>query len=153
MVEDEPEAYMDDTLRSIAISPRERLAHIEDALIRIDAKLDLRFDAVEKRLSAVESTQVGQASTAEFVQKATVLADEAAKKASALADEQTRTAANLAKEAAGKAVALADDQKDLDLAVKTLTTRLDAFDKKFWTAAGIGAAAVFGSGIIGYFIK
>ena len=77
MTENEPEAYRDDTLRSIGISPRERLAHIEAALKNIDEKLDIRFDSVELRLTNVERAQEGQASTAEFVAEAKKLLEQA----------------------------------------------------------------------------
>lgn len=153
MTDEEPEAYVDESLRSISISPRERLAHIEETLLRIDEKLDIRFDAVEKRISLVENAQAGQASTAEFVAKATVLADEAAKTAATLAKEATETAAGLAKEAASKATVLADDQKKLDAAVKALVVRLDAFDRKIAWYSGAGAVLIFASGILGYFLK
>ncbi len=149
-MESEPEAYVDESLRSIGISPRERLAHIEDALVQIDKKLDVRFDAVERRLNKVEAVQAGQASTAEFVTKATELANEAAKKAAVLADEATKTAAGLAKDAAGKAAILADDQKKFDLNLIALNARLDGFDRKVAWFTGAAAVLVFVSGFIGY---
>lgn len=152
MVDGEPEAYGDETLRSISISPRERLAHIEDALAKIDAKLDLRFDSVEKRLTMVEQTQAGQASTEQFVADAKKLADEETKKAASLADAATKKAADLATGVDAKAVVLADQQRDLNTAVEKLGTRLDSFDRKFWTLAGVGTAALFVAGFIGYFI-
>ena len=96
MAHDEPEAYKDDTLRSIAISPRERLEHIESTLVEISEKLDVRFDSVELRLTKVETVQAGQVSTAEFVTEAKKLADEESKKAAGLADEATKKAAELA---------------------------------------------------------
>lgn len=152
MTDNEPEAYKDDTLRSISISPRERLAHIEDALLKIDSKLDMRFDGVEKRLTAVENAQAGQATTAEFVREARILADEASQKAKDLADAATKKATDLASGVDAKAVVIADEQKNLASAVEALTVRLNGFDRKFWTAAGGGVVLVFVSGLIGYFI-
>lgn len=46
-MEGEPEAYRDDTLRSIGISPRERLERIEKMLETIDGKLDGKVDMTE----------------------------------------------------------------------------------------------------------
>ena len=148
----------DDTLRGIGISPRERLSHIEEALVKIDEKLDIRFDSVEKRLGAVESTQAGQASIAEFAAEAKKLADEAAKTAAGLADEATRKAADLADSAAGKATALAEDQKKFDLNLVAANKRLDdtqarqdRFDRKVAWFGGLGAALVGASYFISYF--
>lgn len=141
-----------DDLRSISISPRERLVHIEEALVKIDAKLDLRFDSVEKRLTKVESIQAGNASTSEFVAKATELADAAAKTAANLADEATKTAAALAKDAATKASLLAEDQKKFDLALTAVQARQDRFDRKVAWFGGLGAALVAASGLVGFFI-
>lgn len=45
-MEGEPEAYVDDTLRSAGISPRERLERIENILTRMDEKLDNKADAL-----------------------------------------------------------------------------------------------------------
>ncbi len=149
----EPEAYVDDTLRSIGISPRERLAHIESALEKIDQKLDVRFDTVEKRLTAVENAQAGQTSTAVLVSKAQVLAEETAKEATKLADERTKTAADLAKDASAKATVLAEDQKKLDTATDALKIRMDAFDRKLSWYSGAAAVAVFAAGLVGYFIR
>ena len=141
-----------DDLRSIGISPRERLAHIEAALARIDEKLDVRFDVVEARLSAVESTQAGQASIAEFAADAKKLADEASRTAAGLADEATKKAADLATEVDKKARALASDQSDFNIALTTMKERQDRFDRKVAWFGGLGAALVAASGLIGYFI-
>ena len=162
-MENEPEAYVNDTLRSIAISPRERLANIEAEQVSVrellgirfdslDKKLDVRFDAIERRLTTVETVQAGQASTTDFVQKATMLADEASTKARVLADEATKLAAELAKDASSKAIVLAEDQRQLDTDVKTLTAKLEAFDRKLAWFAGAGAVLVFVAGFVGYFI-
>ena len=51
-VEGEPEAYVDESLRSIAISPRERLARIEALLVTIEQKLD--YKASQADLLALE---------------------------------------------------------------------------------------------------
>ena len=156
----------DDTLRSIGISPRERLAHIEAALGKISEKLDVRFDAVEHRLSAVETAQAGQTSTAEFSAKAADLADTAAKKAADLADAATKKAADLADAATDKAADLAQAQKALAQDVANFQLRLESFhevhvafdarqnsfDRKVAWFGGLGAALVFAAGIIGYFI-
>lgn len=153
----EPEAYKDDTLRSISISPRERLERIETMLVKIDEKMDLRFDSVEKRIGAVEATQAGQASTAEFVSKATALAEEASTRAAGLARTETERATALAVDAAGKATLLADGQKDFQTAVTTdlgsFKTRLDTFDRKVAWFAGVGATLIVVSGGIGYLVK
>lgn len=53
-VDGEPEAYRDDNLKSISISPRERLARIEEMLAKIDLKIDFRFDQIDKRVWALE---------------------------------------------------------------------------------------------------
>ena len=162
-----PPSGDDDTLRSISISPRDRLEHIEEALTRIDAKLDTRFDSVEGRLSAVEAAQAGQASTAEFLAKARELAEETSQKAAGLADLETKKAAALAADATRKAVDLADQHKALQQEVTNFKMRLEtfhgvhvafderqnAFDKKVAWFGGIGAALVAVSGFIGYFIK
>ena len=161
-----PASENDDTLRGIGISPRERLEHIEDALTKIDSKLDTRFDAVEGRLSTVETAQAGQASTAEFLAKARELAEETSQKAAGLADLETKKAAALADTATRKAVDLADQQKALQQEVTNFKMRLEtfhavhvafderqnAFDKKVAWFGGLGAAAVFAAGLVGYFI-
>lgn len=153
-----PEEHVD-TGDDLGISPRARLRHIEEALTKIDAKLDMRFDSVEARLTVVESTQAGQASTAEFVARAAKLADEDANKAKKLADEATRKAAELALSAEAKATVLADEQKSFqtaighfETAVKAFGARLDAFDRKVAWFGGVGAALVFVSGFIGYLV-
>ena len=152
-----------DEVLSLGISPARRLENIESALTRIDAKLDMRFDSVEARLTKVEQAQAGQSTTAEFVAAASKLASEAAAeakklsdekddKAKGLADEKTALAAGLATTAADKALVLADEQRKFDLLLTALSKRQDTSDRKFWTLAGIGTAAVFVSGVIGYFI-
>ena len=143
----------DDSLRSISISPRERLAHIEEALERIDMKLDLRFGMVENRLTKVENTQAGQASIAELVEKAKILAEAESAKAAGLAKEATDTAASLAKDAASKAATLAEGQKEIDEVVIGLRKEVEAFGRKLSVYAGVGTGAVFVSGVIGYFIN
>jgi hypothetical protein len=55
----EPEAYVDDSLRSIGISPRERLARIESLLVTMDSKLDNKANradvlALETRVWEIE---------------------------------------------------------------------------------------------------
>ena len=155
----------DDDLRGIGISPRERLAHIEESLIKIDSKLDIRFDLVEKRLGAVENAQAGQASTAEFLAKARELAEETSAKAAGLAATETEKAVALVDVATQKALDLADQQKNLQQSVTNLETKISAnassledfdvrqdhFDKKVSWGGGIAAAAVFASYFIGYF--
>ena len=59
-VDGEPEAYVDDSLRSIGISPRERLARIETLLVTIEQKLDNKasqadFLALEQRVREIET--------------------------------------------------------------------------------------------------
>lgn len=61
MAENEPET-VDDTLRSIGISPRERLGRIEALLTRMDEKLDNKADAsmvsnLAARISALELSE------------------------------------------------------------------------------------------------
>lgn len=148
----ETEAYRDDTLRSIAISPRERLAHIEETLSNIDKKLDTRFDSLEDRIAKVENVQSSQASIAVLAQKAVDLADAESKKAAGLAKTATDTAADLAKDATEKAADLANDQKDLVATVKFLTDRLDIFDRKLAWAMGAGAVLVALAGWAGHLI-
>lgn len=58
-MEGEPEAYVDESLRSIGISPRERLARIETLLVAIEGKLDNKADKadivqLEARIWAIE---------------------------------------------------------------------------------------------------
>ena len=55
----EPEAYKDDSLRGISISPRERLERIENLLGVINGKLDQKADkadlgALEVRVRGLE---------------------------------------------------------------------------------------------------
>jgi len=55
----EPEAYVDESLRSISISPRERLARIETLLVAIEGKLDSKANKsdiiqLEARIWAIE---------------------------------------------------------------------------------------------------
>ncbi len=50
----EPEAYRDETLRSISISPKERLQRIEEMLVKIDEKMDSKFDVLELRIRTLE---------------------------------------------------------------------------------------------------
>ena len=156
----------EDTLRSISISPRERLANIELALAHIDEKLDTRFDVVERRLSTVETAQAGQASTAEFLAKARELAEETSQKAAGLAAAETQKAVLLVEAATAKALDLANQHKDLAQSVSNLAThistnataledfnsRQDTFDRKVSWSAGLGAAAVFAAAVAGYFI-
>ena len=155
-----------DDLRGIGISARQRLEHIEEALVKIDAKLDTRFDSVEHRLSAVETAQAGQASVAEYASKAQALAEETSAKAAGLADLETKKAAALAVVATNKAADLAIEQKALQQDVANFNLRVeanaaslqafderqDAFDRKVSRAGGLGAAAIFAAGIAGYFI-
>ena len=70
-MEGEPEAYRDDSLRSIGISPRERLARIEALLLDITSKLDNKANredllALEARVWKIEvqgSTHASEALT------------------------------------------------------------------------------------------
>lgn len=81
-MEGEPEAYVDESLRSIGISPRERLARIETLLVAIESKLDSKADKsdivqLEARIWAIE---VHGSHTA----------TEASKAAQALSEERAR---------------------------------------------------------------
>lgn len=58
-MEGEPEAYRDDNLRSAGITAKERLARIEDLLVRMDEKLDDKASrsemaALELRIRSIE---------------------------------------------------------------------------------------------------
>lgn len=62
MADGEPEAYKEQDLRSIGVSPRERLERIENLLTRMDEKLDNKADAsvvtsLITRISALELSE------------------------------------------------------------------------------------------------
>ena len=78
-MEGEPEAYRDDSLRSIGISPRERLARIEALLLDITSKLDNKANredllALEARVWKIEVQ--GSTHAAEALTEARRLAEE-----------------------------------------------------------------------------
>jgi hypothetical protein len=78
-MEGEPEAYVDDSLRSIGISPRERLARIETLLVAIEQKLDNKASqadmlALEVRVREIETK--GTRHTAEAMVESRRLAEE-----------------------------------------------------------------------------
>lgn len=79
VMEGEPEAYVDDSLRSIGISPRERLARIEALLVTIDDKLSSKASqvdmlALEVRIRKIETE--GSVHAREAVEEARRLARE-----------------------------------------------------------------------------
>lgn len=143
----------EDDGEDLGISPRTRLRHIEESLIRIDEKLDVRFDGLEKRVGIVETAQAGQASLSEFKTEATRLADEVSTKARELAETDTKKAVQLAAEASAKAVTLATEQETLTNGVKAMRTRQDALDRKVAYYAGITLVfATTAGAIIGKFL-
>lgn len=144
MTEHEHEEDPDD----LGISPRTRLRHIEESLIRIDEKLDVRFDGLEKRVGLVETAQAGQASLSEFKVEATRLADEVSKTARDLAETKTATAVTLAAEATAKATTLAIEQETITTNVKAMRTRQDALDRKVAYYAGITLVFATAAGAI-----
>ena len=128
MVDGEPEAYVDESLRSIGISPRERLARIETLLVTIEGKLDNKanqvdFLALEVRVRDIE-TKGSHAAVA------------------ALAE-----ARRLAKERL-------DDMKELEADFQILRHDHEQLGRRLaWALGAVAAAAVLAEAILSTVIK
>lgn len=119
----EPEAYVDESLRSIGISPRERLARIEQLLVDIGQKLDNKASREEMLALEVRIWQIEV-------------------KGSNAANEALNEARRLARERV-------EDLEQLEAEVKMLSEQhADLKAKLAYIAGGIAVVAVAGEAII-----